>query len=642
MNRLPKPRTRRPFVYALPLLIILGAFALRIWQLDTQALSGDEAFSIINWTRTSVERLLTEIAVIDPQPPIALLSLYGWVQLVGDSVFAARMLSVLIGTIAVAACYALAAQLFGRQIGIIAAVTAAINPFLIWHAQDLRSYGTWIGLSALTLAALVRVFRRPSISHWIIYVVLAALSAYTYYLEAFLLIVHNLYALVHITAKRELLPKWVLSQLAVGLILAPWFLQPALRQSGYQPTAGSPDIAEAFHTFLFGATLSPEIHSFTIIPTIPPLITWLVITIIIGAVIYGLWRYPFKTLSLVIAASLFPMIALAVLAWTTGKGYFHPRYVAGSVIPTLVLIAAFITPIANQRLIGKTARIAAMVAIWGLSIASLVSYRTDARLAKAPDWPEITKLLDEQANADDLILQNYPDPAFTYYYTGSVEHQTLPEGENPPPEQTIAKLEAYAQHHDYIWFMPVESDAFDRERVVARWLEANMQLVSNQQVGATQILQYAKWDRIEAEQKITPIPNFDDLIMLRGYSITPYRKTLERGTTLYLELFWEPIINSNRSLKIYVHLIGPNMPSSTPLWAQDDHYPQMGRIDSMNWIPHTIFPDVYRITIPLNALAGQYWLTAGLYDPTTNQRVPFNGSNPVDSDSATILSFHLP
>src|SRR5687768_16632415 len=102
------------------MLILLAGFVLRVWQLDAQAQSGDEAFSILNWTRVSLSHLFGKTAIADPQPPATLLSLYIWVRLVGDTEFAARMLSVLASTVTIASSYALGRQLLGRRAALLA------------------------------------------------------------------------------------------------------------------------------------------------------------------------------------------------------------------------------------------------------------------------------------------------------------------------------------------------------------------------------------------------------------------------------------------------------------------------------------------------------------------------------------------
>ena len=51
-----------------------------------------------------------------------------------------------------AAVAALARRLFHNQaIAMLSAALWAVNPFLIWHAQDVRNYALWAALSPLAM-----------------------------------------------------------------------------------------------------------------------------------------------------------------------------------------------------------------------------------------------------------------------------------------------------------------------------------------------------------------------------------------------------------------------------------------------------------------------------------------------------------
>jgi hypothetical protein len=63
---------------------------------------------------------------------------------------------------------------------------------------------------------------------------------------------------------------------------------------------------------------------------------------------------------------------------------------------------------------------------------------------------------------------------------------------------------------------------------------------------------------------------------------------------------------------------GINPVTGTPLWTQDDQFPQDERISSESW--SEVFRDVYML--PLNSIpGGEYSLLVGLYDPLTGERV---------------------
>jgi uncharacterized membrane protein len=173
------------------------------------------------WGRVSLDHLLNTIALIDPQPPAALLSFYGWVRLVGDSEFAARMLSALSSTLTAAAAYGITRHFLPPRAALLACLLTAVNPYQIWYAQDLRSYSLWMALSAITLFLLLQVLKHPSRPiHWAAYIITAAASIYTFYLELFLLAGHNLCPVVQ-PPRPEVSLHWAISQSIIVLILAP-------------------------------------------------------------------------------------------------------------------------------------------------------------------------------------------------------------------------------------------------------------------------------------------------------------------------------------------------------------------------------------------------------------------------------------
>lgn len=638
--------SRRPSAYkpassqipAAAAILLLG-FALRVWRIDAHALSGDEAFSIINWTRTSLPHLLNTIALIDPQPPITLISFYAWVRLVGDTELAARMLSALSSTLTIAAVYSISRRLFSSRVALTAALLCAANPYQIWYSQDIRSYALWMAASATTLLLLLRTVDSPQrFSRWAAYVIATALSVYTFYLELFTLVVHNLYFLWQLRTNRKVLKPWILSQSAIALLLLPWFGRPRLWQSGYQPTGGTAQPIRAFIVLLFGNTLpSAAVPNSDFIAGIAALV-------VIVTAFTILWRrYSTRQALFLTLTATLPVILLSVLAVFTHKGYFNPRYVSASSVPLIIIVAAALNLFSaqNQASLRKYTLLIPVTLLTALYVQSLAHYHFDPQSAKSPPWPDIVTVLQEQTGPDDIIIRNFPDPAFDYYYQGTTTTETLPHTANAPAAETTEHLERISLQYQYLWFLPVDSAAFDRERTVASWLNSNMALISDQWVGNARILEYAAWETVPSDYTALPSIQFDGVIELIGYRITPPPQHWSPGARVTLELVWQPLEPTDKPLTVFVHLVGPPGPNGSILWAQDDHLPQNGRIDSTTWAPGTIFRDVYHIELPLAAHPDPYFITAGLYNPS-GERIDLEREDSVDDNAATILQLTLP
>ena len=142
------------------LLIILAAFALRVYRLDLQDIWWDEARNI-----DVAGRALTQIATareLDIHPPVYFYLLHGWLtaagpqdaQLPGQGAFAARFMSLWFGVLLVPLMAALGRRVGGRWTGLGAALGAAFLPFLLGEAQETRMYTValvWLACAGLAV-----------------------------------------------------------------------------------------------------------------------------------------------------------------------------------------------------------------------------------------------------------------------------------------------------------------------------------------------------------------------------------------------------------------------------------------------------------------------------------------------------------
>jgi mannosyltransferase len=95
---------------------------------------------------------------LDGSPPLYYLLLHFWLGLAGRGEEAARALSLLLALIAVPVAWSGARMLFGERAGWIAAVLAAVNPFLTRYAVEARMYALVIVLGVVACVAFVQAF----------------------------------------------------------------------------------------------------------------------------------------------------------------------------------------------------------------------------------------------------------------------------------------------------------------------------------------------------------------------------------------------------------------------------------------------------------------------------------------------------
>jgi hypothetical protein len=177
--------------------------------------------------------------------------------------------------------------------------------------------------------------------------------------------------------------------------------------------------------------------------------------------------------------------------------------------------------------------------------------------------------------------------------------------------------------------------AWNNANVPQDWLNANMQQVRATAVEKLPVQQYMDWSVKSDEIESDPLAQFGEVAeLVSAHVFTPSEPTGE----MVLWLYWRPIQPAETALKIFVHLTGAINPATgTPLWAQDDQFPQEGRASTQDWSPSLVYRDVYML--PLASVPpGDYMLLVGLYDPITGQRVPLND----DADTYTLGSITLP
>ncbi|HEC23412.1 MAG TPA: hypothetical protein ENI95_10910, partial [Chloroflexi bacterium] len=345
--------SRKPLPVWLPVvLILLLGFALRLYRIEGQPLSGDEAYSAVVWVQSSPATLLNSIALAttEPHPPLALLTLHYWARLAGDSILALRLFATLASLVTIAAVYAIARRLGGRMAALLATLLCALNPFQLWYAQFARNYSLWMAASAVTVLLLLHAWRKPERpARWVPYILSAVFTGYVFYLEAFLLVAHNLFALAKVRLSEagrrlRLLLIWAITQASIAAALAPWYLRPELflNSREYEPNGEPANILWAIQSFLLGDTLPPPLqHPLIIQPEHSLGIASAIASFMVIVSLVLIWRTARReTFYFLAAYSLTPLAILTGLTLITGRRYFHPRYIAAS-STAFILVVAF-------------------------------------------------------------------------------------------------------------------------------------------------------------------------------------------------------------------------------------------------------------------------------------------------------------
>ncbi len=238
-------------------LILLLAFALRLYRLGFQSIWWDEGHSI-TVARHSLAAIPT-LPAMDVHPPFYFYLLHFWMDWAGGSEFALRFLSLLFGLLTVAILYRLGEEMADPAVGLLAAGIGALSPMYIAYSQEVRMYAVVTCFSLLSNYAFYRVLKDESrISSWLGYVFFTTLSLYIHYFVLFILVFQNVFWFT-VTAlrawglgRRSPKPfkgsffKWVAGQLGVALLLAPHLWTAARQVTAYKNVNLSPPALKTF------------------------------------------------------------------------------------------------------------------------------------------------------------------------------------------------------------------------------------------------------------------------------------------------------------------------------------------------------------------------------------------------------------
>ncbi|HEV2770611.1 MAG TPA: glycosyltransferase family 39 protein [Solirubrobacteraceae bacterium] len=185
----------------------------------------------------------------DGSPPLYFMVLSGWVALVGTGEAATHALSLLIALAAVPVAWWIGRSLFGPRAELMAALVAAVHPYLTFYAQETRMYALVVLLSMLAAAGFAGAFALGR-RRWLTGFVLAtAALLYTHNWGLFLVgASFGALALVWArrpAARRALARDAMVAYGALTLLYIPWVptLLSQIEQTG-APWSTRPDLGE--------------------------------------------------------------------------------------------------------------------------------------------------------------------------------------------------------------------------------------------------------------------------------------------------------------------------------------------------------------------------------------------------------------
>jgi mannosyltransferase len=493
---------RDPGRYLLTLAgVILAGFALRTWLLGDQNIWWDEGLAI--WAVRKSWIGVTLWTASDVHPPIYFWLLKAFVSLAGESEFAARFISVVCGMVTVSALYPLGKRLLGRKVALLATALLALGRFHIWWSQEMRMYIVATMWGVLSLYALVRWFQaerwieassdrappKDVLREGMLYVLTSAAGLYSLYLFVVVVLIENTFALSVLLKqpsdkRTHLLRRWVLAQLVVLLLFAPWSALALPRMRSWS-------VAEPFDARIFlqlYATLLP-----LGISTHIERYLWLVVPFfaVIGAAMVLVWRSRSSNKTAAVQGPLVGQVAfllllfllippLVVYVLTRPRGLFYAPNVEARYLvlfaPAFYLLLAWSIVLLHRR--AKWLGYATLVSVLGIFLWTLPIHYQGRYLRDEHQTMVRTIAAYAQPGDAVLLVSGNRYPIFEYYYG------RLPDGPVRPPvyfvpqqslqvtagnvEQELAPLAAV---HPRLWLAQVNAPMQDPEGLVEDWLD---------------------------------------------------------------------------------------------------------------------------------------------------------------------------
>ncbi|MBC8249793.1 MAG: glycosyltransferase family 39 protein [Anaerolineales bacterium] len=665
---------------ALLLILVLAAF-LRFYRLDAQSLWADEGNSV-SLSGRSLD-LITAGAAHDIHPPIYYYLLHFWMRVFGNSEFAVRSLSALLGTGLVYLTYLLGRQLsrppsvppnpstllragsggeasYNHWLGLVAVFLSAISPFQVYYSQEARMYILLAALSALSVYSFIRFLEteapkprnpKPQTRNqylWAgLYIVATTLSLYTHYSFPIIMVMENLlYGIWLAISWRQgrvigRVLRWVIIQLAVVALYWPW-LPTAFRQVSNWPSISQPHgllfvVQEAFRLFSLGPTAGVEYTSLLLLG-------------FAAIFIAGVWprirlTSEHKSFSPRLLIYLLPLFyclfpVLMMYALSLWRPAYRPKFfLVGSPAFSLILAQGIVrlSEAAGKRITTRYLLPAiCLVFITVASNTSLQNYYFDPQYAR-DDYRGIAQYISALEKNGDVVLLNAPNQweIFTYYYKGDAPVYPLPRSRPLDEAQTAEELTEIAAEHNRIFAVLWAVDESDPGRFVEGWLADRAYKALDTWYGNVRLAIYAA-PTAPPEEIHNPLDSrLGDEIALLGYNLLT--REVEAGDILPLTLFWQALAQPQERYKVFVHILD----EAGHIVGQQDSEPGDGMHITTIWRPGETVADNYGVLVRPGTPPGQHRIEVGMYSPISGQRLPISEGGQARGDYLPLDSIEV-
>ncbi len=476
------------------LLITWVAFLLRVATLAGQSLWRDEV-DAIRFSGWPLSELISGLFRQGHNGPLFFLLLRPWRDLTGNSEFALRYPSALLGVLVVPFGYLLARHLgYNRRIGLLLSLLLTTSPYLIWYGQEAKMYALLLVLVTVAFIAYLKALtlspgggERRDWLWWIIFVVATSLSFYTHILSPLMLVVYGLVALLHLTQLRRHRLGWLISMACLTLPYLPLAMwQAPLFFQNFE--SGHPFYPLDKQIFILLQLYSSGLVRFVgLTATILFVFLFLCGLFLPGpqtadrrperdyvlGITHHASRITHPTPRLILAGwTLLPPLIVYLISLRVAV--FEDRYLI-YIVPAFYLLIAL-----GLALLWRYSRLLASLGLLLLLAINLLGIWQQQRQPIKADFRAAGAYLAGQTQAPTQVMVQMPYLRHTleYYYKGGYRIlEGLWTNNGKSEAEVDAEMTALTADLSDLWLVVSEEEAWDNRRLTRAWLDANAQLL---------------------------------------------------------------------------------------------------------------------------------------------------------------------
>jgi 4-amino-4-deoxy-L-arabinose transferase-like glycosyltransferase len=616
------------------LAILLLAFGLRLYRLDTQSFAFDEG-----WTSYAIHHSWWSIWGVlapDNHPPAYYVLVKAFADLAGYGDLSLRFVSVMCGMVLVAGLCALGRRLGGEVMGLSAALFTACAPSFVYYAQEARMYSLLMALAVLSSYSLLRFSENMGCRHWwVAYVLTTSAALYTHYFALLLLVAQNvlwllwcIWGLVERRQQRkapfpiERVKWWALGQASILVLYLPW-LPTAVRQVSIgqgtwwrMPLPASVIARDVWRFYVLGPRRPAGVPSFG---------PWLGAIALTGLVALFLgWRRRPRAWVFVLVTLVVP-VGLVVLAGSRLPVYTD-RYTLVAA-PGLALAVGLGIAACWEALTGAWAwlgRVAAMILLVAVVIAPLPQLRAayDDPTYWREDFRRAAAYVEQKATAEDTVVMVGSWQPVTHYYRGPANLLRFPQSGDSvqSEEEVVSLLREHVQPGGSVRLVMYSWETVDPQGLVEGQLRAHCEIRGEHWQRETgqrpiRVMNFAACDNgfaVEPRRALEAV--WGDQVALDGYRLVNFSP----GRQAHVVLWWRTLRRPDRDYSVFVHLLD----DQGHIIKQFDKLPLSDFYPMRAWPPNVDQRDDYPLKIPVDADLEGAWLAIGLYDARNGRRLP--------------------